>query len=282
MIIGNENAIERAKKLFETTPCNAVFLGDKGLGKFTFAKELISGFPDSILMDGKDFDTEASNVLLTKLSIVPLTEKKRVVLFDNANSISATVQNKLLKVVEEGQRYNVFLFVAHEPMLPTIMSRCMSFVFYPLDEIQIDEFLCGVSEEQKSYFRLVCGGTIGSYYRVRENEELGKALGSVYEMFSKGTASSVALLRAFGMVNEKSTAFENLLPDMDLCLGFLSRLWTEMMIGALGLQDTELFVPKTADIGFVHESLLQAINQYRKGLFTKQEFFKLLQMMGGC
>ena len=58
-IVGNEEVIARAKSLFTTNPCNAVFYGVKGIGKFTVAKELLSGFSEVLIVDGEEFNTES-------------------------------------------------------------------------------------------------------------------------------------------------------------------------------------------------------------------------------
>lgn len=281
-LVGNESVIARAKALFETKPCNAIFVGNQGLGKCTVAKELTSGFPDVLLLDGNGFDTEACNELLVKLSIVLLSKKKRVVLIDNASSISDTVQNKLLKVVEDEQKHNVFLFIAHKPLLPTVMSRCVVFSFSPIDDEQVYTLLKEKESERLEYYCFVACGSVGSYYRVKENELLDRQLYAVYELFSSGQVSSLGLLRAFDLVDEKSTSFENLVPELELLLRFLTSLWEDLLLYAFGAKEKTFFSVVRTDIMEVYECLHESSELHKRGLFTKQEFIRLLQMMGDC
>lgn len=285
-IIGNEEVIARAKALFTSIPCNAVFLGVKGVGKFTVAKELLSEFSEVLTVDGEEFNTEACNTLLTKLSIVPAGTEKRVVLIDNASSISDVVQSKLLKVVEDEQKYNIFVFIAHDALLSTIMSRCMIFRFWPV--IDTDSFLLeqGVKEEDFGYYSLVMQGSIGNYFYLKGNEVLNELCRSVYSLYCDDKVSSLELLRIFGLVNEKSTAFDALEPELDFILRFLNRIWTEINFKVLGLlESTVVPVPKgvgTIAVSRNQNAIQSAIKLHHKVLFTKQDLIKLLHVLGSC
>lgn len=285
-IIGNDYTIAQARTLFETNPCNAVFIGIKGVGKCTVAKELLSRFPEVLIVDGERFDTEACNTLLTKCSIVPAGTEKRVVLIDNASSISDIVQNKLLKVVEDGQKHNIFVFIAHDELLSTIMSRCVIFRFWPVPETNSFLLDQGVAEEEFGYYFLVMQGSVGSYFYLKDNKALNELCFSVYSLFRDEKVSSLELLRVFGLVGEKSTAFDVLEPELDFILRFLENLWVEIGFSLLGLL-TDVVVPVPKGVGqttvFRNRNAIQkAIELHQKGLFTKQDLFELLHVLGSC
>lgn len=286
-ILGNTDVIKRARALFETEPCNAVFYSHvKGLGKHTVAKEILSGYPEVLFVDGDGFNVEECSKLLEKLSIVPAGAKKRIILVDNASSISAVVQNKLLKVVEDEQEYNVFLFIAHGPLLSTLMSRCMCFTFYPLSNNDVERFLSeqGLLESEKDFYTLLMDGSVGVYHYVKNNEALYSLLHSVYELYLSDKVSSSALIRAFSLENEKSTAYEEWEPELAVILRFLTSIFLDVYRARFGLKTTKLLAYRDVEpekVEKIHDTLFLSLDLYGRGLFTKQELFRLLEVMGG-
>ena len=59
--------------------------------------------------------------------------KRKVLLFEHAETMSFATQSILLKPLEDGQEDILFLFVAEENLVPAIQSRCKKIYVEPLD-----------------------------------------------------------------------------------------------------------------------------------------------------
>lgn len=67
----------------------------------------------------------------------------RVVIIDQADSLTPEAQNALLKTVEEPPRHTLILLIVvnNEAILPTVRSRCQLINFSPLPEDQVAQYL---------------------------------------------------------------------------------------------------------------------------------------------
>ena len=86
--------------------------------------------PDVITVEDPEHKMIAVDVLRRVRSdayILPNEGRRKVYLFPDCGRLDAKSQNVLLKVVEEGPAYAVFVFCAEnrEAVLPTIRSRCV-------------------------------------------------------------------------------------------------------------------------------------------------------------
>lgn len=103
-------------------------------------KVMIGAHPDLIgvsLIEGKrEITVDQVRTLRTDAYIRPNEGKRKVYVIDPADSMNATAQNALLKVLEEGPQYAAFLLVAAEPgrLLETIRSRCEVLALPPEEE----------------------------------------------------------------------------------------------------------------------------------------------------
>lgn len=72
----------------------------------------------------------------------------RVVILDEAHSMSKEAYNALLKITEEPPPFTVFVLVTTEPekIIPTVRSRCMAFDFHRIRSAELVERLAHISE----------------------------------------------------------------------------------------------------------------------------------------
>src|SRR5439155_4447587 len=69
--------------------------------------------------------------------------RRRVFIFDGAETMRWEVQNVLLKILEEPPGSATLILTAPSPyaLLPTILSRCMQFHFAPLPQAAVEKIL---------------------------------------------------------------------------------------------------------------------------------------------
>ena len=102
--------------------------------------------PDLHLVDCRDSDrwnVEGVRKLLNSLRLQAFGGKARVVLLDNAEGLSITSANILLKSLEEPGKNTYFILVTSNPsVLPlTILSRCQPWYFDRLSHDQVKNIL---------------------------------------------------------------------------------------------------------------------------------------------
>jgi len=81
--------------------------------------------------------------------------KRRVFIFDGADTMKWEVQNVLLKILEEPPGSATLILTAPSPysLLPTILSRCMQFHFAPLATLEVERILREKSEKSPAQIR---------------------------------------------------------------------------------------------------------------------------------
>lgn len=95
--------------------------------------------------DGKDITVAQARALRTDAYIRPNEGIRKIYLVENAQSMNASAQNALLKLLEEGPAYAAFLLLTDHAtsLLPTVRSRCQVLPLSPVTQAQAEEFLRG-------------------------------------------------------------------------------------------------------------------------------------------
>lgn len=94
--------------------------------------------PDRHLVEAankEDWNLDAVRDLLYSLSLKPFQGSQRVVIFNDAESLSLQASNVLLKTLEEPRPGNWFILITSNPskLLITLRSRCQVWSFAPLE-----------------------------------------------------------------------------------------------------------------------------------------------------
>jgi DNA polymerase-3 subunit gamma/tau len=154
-----------------------IFCGPRGTGKTSTARILAKALnckkgitPDpcnkcencTSISDGSNVDVieidAASNrgideirELREKVKYLPSSLRKKVYIIDEVHMLTTEAFNALLKVLEEPPEHVMFIMATTEPnkVLPTIMSRCQRFDFYPIPMDRIKEKLVKIAKSEK-------------------------------------------------------------------------------------------------------------------------------------
>src|SRR5665811_2011314 len=89
--------------------------------------------------------------LREKVKYLPAALRKKVYIIDEVHMLTTEAFNALLKVLEEPPEHVIFIMATTEPhqVLPTIMSRCQKFDFYPISLDLISERLKKIAKSEK-------------------------------------------------------------------------------------------------------------------------------------
>lgn len=88
--------------------------------------------------------------LMEEARIAPMNAPRRVLVIDEAHSLSQQAQNKLLKSLEEGIGKTCILLVTTNPekLLSTIKSRCINITVSPVDTKVVFDFLKNIAMQE--------------------------------------------------------------------------------------------------------------------------------------
>jgi len=116
--------------------------------------------------------------VLKRVDIKQYRYRYKIFIIDNADKMTVAAQNVFLKTLEEPPKYAVFLLLAENPdlLLPTVLSRCVSFKIRPLGSEQVAEYMVknrGVLRQEASFLAEYAGGSIGKAMRLSEDEDFG-------------------------------------------------------------------------------------------------------------
>ncbi len=89
--------------------------------------------------------------LREKVKYLPNNLRKKIYIIDEVHMLTTEAFNALLKVLEEPPEHVIFIMATTEPnkVLPTIMSRCQRFDFYPISIDLISERLKKIAKSEK-------------------------------------------------------------------------------------------------------------------------------------
>lgn len=143
--------------------------------------------------DGKPISVDQVRQLRSDAHIRPNEAQRKIYLLEQAERMNQPAQNAMLKLLEEGPAYVVFLLLAENgaALLPTIRSRCESLALIPVTPAQGEEWLKRrYPNEDPARLRraaLDCQGLLGQ--AVAELEGSGGAQEAVREQARRLTAA---------------------------------------------------------------------------------------------
>jgi len=161
-IVGQKYNVRTLKNVLDSNRLSHsyIFCGPRGTGKTSMARILakaincqegITSAPCNrcanckSISDGSNIDVieidAASNrgineirELREKVKYLPNELRKKIYIIDEVHMLTTEAFNALLKVLEEPPEHVIFIMATTEPnkVIPTIMSRCQRFDFYPV------------------------------------------------------------------------------------------------------------------------------------------------------
>ena len=209
-IIGNE----KTKKLFEksikleTLSHSYIFLGEEGIGKKLFAKEIAKALlclgenkycnncksciefdtnnnPDYYLIepDGNNIKIEQIREMQKKVLEKPIISKRKVYIINDSDKMTKEAQNCLLKTLEEPPKYVTIILIGsnESAFLSTIKSRCTIINF---EKISIEEIQKYMKENYDFEFqnKNILKATEGSISKAIEIYEKKEKYEEIYEL----------------------------------------------------------------------------------------------------
>jgi DNA polymerase-3 subunit delta' len=188
-IIGHEKSKNLLRMFLENKniPHAFLFYGQEGIGKKLVAKEFAKhlfcehrsacgecnpcikldrgSHPDLILIEGDNsIGIDQSRMLSKEICEYPYESEKRVIIIDQAETLTREAANALLKTLEEPPPYNHFFLItsAEKEIPPTIRSRCNRVFFTPLSREQLKHFFLQSTDADEERADLLAGISYGS------------------------------------------------------------------------------------------------------------------------
>lgn len=193
-IIGHNRAIEALKSSIvnKTVSHSYLFQGEEGLGKkmvaYVFAKTLLckegrdqpcntcvscmkfdsENHPDFFLIEPDKGLIKKAQIedLVRNVGILPFESNRKIFIIDDSHKMNLEGKNTLLKTLEEPPSYVTIILITSSPnnLLPTILSRCQSVKFYPVQSSKIEHYLVNLyskSIEEATFVSNFTKGSVG-------------------------------------------------------------------------------------------------------------------------
>jgi len=230
-----------AKKFMATILChdyhkNAKILADKiPCGQCVFCTQLAKGIhPDVYFLkkeeDKKNISVEQVREMQKFLSLTSFLNSYKIALIENAEQMSESAQNALLKVLEEPTKNTLIILLCPDSnlLLPTIVSRCQLVKFYPVSQDEISHHLIslGASREQARLYSTLANGQIGLAINFFQNPELFTAYLGQTEMFLSNFTAN--LVQKFSNLDNSLQDFKGNIEKNSYLLGEL-KLWESIL-----------------------------------------------------
>ena len=185
MIIGHEKQWKSLKNAFVNSRLSHAYLfsGPEGVGKKTFALELVSfqkNHPDFFLVEPepgkKNIQIAQIKDLVYQLSFKPFVSDYKIAIIDQAHLMNSHSQNCLLKTLEEPKGNTILFLISEHPevLFETIRSRAQQVKFQPISNKKIQEFLLknGASKQQAQEITFWCLGRPGKALEFLKNPDM--------------------------------------------------------------------------------------------------------------
>lgn len=117
--------------------------------------------------DGKSVKVEQIEALQSFVMVKPYSGDRKVVVVDEAQTMTPSAQNRLLKLIEEPPSYATLIFVTAQAdaLLPTILSRCQIVSFSRLKPEVIESWLIRAHGVEAGTARIASNFADGSMSR---------------------------------------------------------------------------------------------------------------------
>ncbi len=160
-----------ARLLSQALVCSAAPGGERPCGRCPACKKATAGIhPDIAVIagaEGKAISVDQIRALRADAHIRPNEAPRKVYLLERAGRMNPSAQNAMLKLLEEGPAYAVFLLFTENAgaLLPTIRSRCETLSLAPLSPAECEAWLAArfpqKSAAEVHQAALDCQGVLG-------------------------------------------------------------------------------------------------------------------------
>lgn len=283
-----ERQIEVYKKSDCSSAASLILYGKKGSGKFSMGYRLarflldyngeldISEHPDFYILqpDGGQIRKEQVDQVIAISTIRAAVAPRKVFLIDDADLMNEYAANAILKVLEDGNLFSVFIFIAHTHLLNTIESRCITISFSALTKREYATFL---QEEINETAWLASDGRPGLYQRFLCSKEYLERLEHFSETLFSETLGKDVLIAA-GAMKEKDKNYLHEVFSKEQLEGFINFCWNLFYQQVLETAETKKnkYFTMSSSLRICNYLSMAKEKMEKKGLFTRNDFFDLL------
>lgn len=281
----------------------AVLFGDKGIGKSLCAKRIACSIlscsereleihPDFYYVEPiKDvINIEQIQSLRSRCGMVATYGDKKVFIINDADKMTYSAQNAILKVLEDGNKTNIILFVTQYMLLATIHSRCTVIRFKNPTKNQLMQFESLNGRDVHPLANSMSDGRIGFYKQLISHTDYLNSVQKIIDTFN-AMSKKRELTEVFHVLKEKDkdSFFEKY--DMEYVISFMKLLkdiFTDLIMVKYGKESIYEFVnyrnliEKYSIVRMltVAENLERHIMRTRiKGAYNKNDFFNLIRIL---
>ena len=245
-IIGNDKI---KKELQEAVINNAIshsylFVGQEGIGKKLFAKELAKmelcldnnnacdkcsscikfnseNNPDFAILnpDGNSIKISQIREMQQNVYKKPIVSNKKVFIIDDSDKMSEEAQNSLLKTLEEPPEYIIIILITsnENKLLNTIKSRCLKINFNNIDTKDILQYISKeqIMDQPSSSLLTMCNGSIGKLIKINQNiEEYSEIEKNTNDFINGKIKNIVKMINQFDILYKSKEIIMDLLDYM--------------------------------------------------------------------
>lgn len=166
-----------------------------------------------------DRDNRPPGILTHTLAYGPSVGRRRVYILDNADVLTESAANSLLKSLEEPPPYALFILLATHParVLPTIVSRCQLIRLRPLSIEELTVYLqesVGLEPPRAAMLAAYSEGRIGQATQLARNPLVSEEIHRVLELAeSLPEAPRFRALRVAEQMRKQATQIKALVGD---------------------------------------------------------------------
>lgn len=260
-VLGHKRQIEQLKRIAESgqIPPAYLFSGLDGIGKYliatVFAKSLFCSnspevcekctacskienrlHPDVFFIEPKKDRILIDQIrdLKKDLQFHPLEGRLKLTIINDAEKMTDSAANSLLKILEEPPSKTHFILVSAFPnrLLPTIRSRCQHITFSPLTKDQVSDYLMNNIDGDEKIIEKIALISQGSIGAVRMMD--GEFMEEVWDRFENllagaNTADIISLAEIWAKEEDRAHLV------LDLLASFYRNILYERSIGGKGL-----------------------------------------------
>jgi len=184
--------------------------------------EIVSVFPSGEHLQIWQFwdrDNKPQGLLSHTLSFAPAVGRRRVYIIEQAETLTESAANSLLKVLEEPPPYVLFVLLATHParMLPTIVSRSQVLRLQPLPTDELAAYLYSdleVPADRAAMLAAYCEGRIGQAVHLASHPLVAEEIERVLDFAdSLPEAPRVRALRAAEQIRKLATQVKALIGE---------------------------------------------------------------------